>query len=71
MNGISTNARSIASAQANGRISNALGADELLDLMVLLSMSASPLTARLAPNVDPERRRAAVLAAAEAILRVE
>jgi AcrR family transcriptional regulator len=57
----------VAQAQADGHASTDFEADELLDLVVLLSLSATPLVARLTPPQDRDRVRKTVVAAARAI----
>lgn len=59
----------VAQAQADGHVTSDLAADELLDLMVLLSLSGTPLVARLAPPRDRRRQRRLIIAAATAITR--
>jgi AcrR family transcriptional regulator len=57
----------VAQAQADGYVNTDLDAEELLDLIILLSLSGTPLVARLATPPDRERRRRTVIAAARAI----
>jgi AcrR family transcriptional regulator len=57
----------VAQAQADGHVASHLGADELLDLIILLSLSGSPLVARLAAPRDRDHGRRTVVAAARAI----
>ncbi|MFJ2648012.1 TetR family transcriptional regulator [Streptomyces sp. NPDC087420] len=59
-------AERIARAQKEGRIPGDLPAEELRDLMVLLSLSNGPLAPAL--GGDPALRRATVVAAARALL---
>ncbi|MER5910835.1 TetR family transcriptional regulator [Streptomyces sp. NPDC001982] len=62
-------AEAIAEAQAQGRLPGTLPAAELRDLMVLLSLSNSPLAPGVGTEGDRARRRATVVAAATAVLR--
>ncbi len=57
----------VARAQAAGHVTEQFSAAELLDLIVLLSLSATPLVARLTPPRQSDRVRATVVAAAQAI----
>jgi len=57
----------VARAQAAGHVTTQFSAAELLDLIVLLSLSATPLVARLTPPRQSDRVRATVVAAAKAI----
>jgi AcrR family transcriptional regulator len=57
----------VAQAQADGHVTSELDPEEILDLIVLLSLSGTPLTARLATPPDRERRRRTVVTAAKAI----
>jgi AcrR family transcriptional regulator len=58
----------IARSQSNGAVSAQLPAGELLDLLILLSLSNSPLAPAMGSAIDRERRRATVVAAAAAVL---
>jgi hypothetical protein len=51
-------------------LSSSLPAAELRDLMILLSLSNSPLIAAMASEVDREQRRTTILATARAVLNV-
>jgi hypothetical protein len=59
----------IAQAQRDGVIPDTLPAAELRDLMILLSLSNTPMIAAMGTAMDRERRRATIVAAAEAIVR--
>ncbi|MFE2533591.1 TetR/AcrR family transcriptional regulator [Streptomyces sp. NPDC059371] len=59
----------IARAQQDGRLPTTLPAEELLDLMILLSLSNTPLIPTPGSDTDRERRRTTVVAAATAVLR--
>ncbi|MFB7498542.1 TetR family transcriptional regulator [Streptomyces sp. NPDC056161] len=58
----------VAKAQRDGTVSAALPAQELCDLMILLSLSNTPLIPVVGSDIDRERRRATVVATAEAVL---
>ncbi|MFJ3779104.1 TetR family transcriptional regulator [Streptomyces sp. NPDC090075] len=62
-------AESIAQAQKDGAVPDSLPAGELRDLMILLSLSNTPLMPVMGSDVDRERRRATIVAVATAILR--
>lgn len=59
----------IARAQRDGLVPTALPAGELFDLLILLSLTNTPLVPAVGPETDRERRRATVVATAEALLR--
>jgi len=59
----------IAQAQKDGLVTTALPAEELRDLMILLSLSNTPLIPAVGSDIDRERRRATIVATATAILR--
>jgi hypothetical protein len=50
-------------------VTTALPAEELRDLMILLSLSNTPLIPAVGSDIDRERRRATIVATATAILR--
>jgi AcrR family transcriptional regulator len=58
----------IAKAQRDGLIPDKLPAAELRDLMILLSLSNTPLMPVMGSVIDRERRRATIVAAAAAVL---
>jgi AcrR family transcriptional regulator len=59
----------IAQAQKDGTITSPLPAEELRDLMILLSLSDTPLMPAMgASDIDRRRRRATIVATARAIL---
>ncbi|MFD8073414.1 TetR family transcriptional regulator [Streptomyces sp. NBC_00510] len=62
-------AERIAQAQKAGVIPATLPAEELRDLMVLLSVSKTPLMPTIASETDRDRRRATIVATAAAIIR--
>lgn len=59
----------IAQAQKDGLIPAALPAEELRDLMILLSLSNTPLMPAMGSEIDRERRRATIAETAKALLR--
>ncbi|QUQ68789.1 TetR family transcriptional regulator [Kutzneria sp. CA-103260] len=59
----------IAQAQRDGLIPDAMSAAELRDLMILLSLSNTPLMPAMGSAIDRKRRRATIVAAAAAVLR--
>jgi AcrR family transcriptional regulator len=61
----------IAKAQQDGMVSNVLPAAELRDLMILLSLSNTPLMPAMGSVVDRKRRRATVVAVAAAVLQLD
>ncbi|MFJ5220895.1 hypothetical protein ACIP98_40325 [Streptomyces sp. NPDC088354] len=62
-------AERIARTQRDGIIPATLPAEEQRDLMVLLSVSKTPLMPTITSEADRDRRRATILATAKAIIR--
>ncbi|WP_327371124.1 TetR family transcriptional regulator [Streptomyces sp. NBC_01217] len=59
----------IAEAQKDGLVPATLPAEELRDLMILLSLSNTPLVPAMGSAIDREQRRATIVATATAALR--